>query len=129
MTKMDNLRRLKEVMLSSESLSYNDKGKQNYRRIGQKAMKELASLLQLNPYGINFNPGGIAVSGDLRLMGMCNDKKGVYIMMNKDVGLGVLYRSISHMKDYTGGRNNHLRFEDLDNEQKLKQMRSVCDGP
>jgi len=44
--------------------------------VGLEAMKELARLLDLKEFDINFNPGGIAVSGDLRLMGMWSEGSG-----------------------------------------------------
>jgi len=128
MEKITHLKELKKLMMSSESMDYNEEGKARFRRVGKAAMRELAEILELKTPDINFNPGGVAVSGDLRLMGMCNEEKGIYISINKSMpNLEVMYRSIKDMKDYTGGGNNWMRYEDLDNLEKLKSMRRVCE--
>jgi len=101
-------------MLSDESGSYNEHFKQKLKLIGKKAMKELAMLLELKEWDIHFNPGGIAFSGDLSLMGMWEEGNGVYVTMNKDFpgqAYGDFYfRSIKDMKDFTGGTNCWMRF-------------------
>lgn len=125
--KTTKLGELRKLMISDEDLRYNEEGKQRFSRVGKKAMKELAEILELDPYDINFNKGGIAVSGDLRLMGMINGETGIYISMNKDFPYmtwgGVLIRSIKHMKDYTGGSNNYIRFEDIDNPDEFLRFK------
>ena len=121
---MKYLKQLAGLMANGEYLQYNEESKTMFKRIGIKAMKELAECLELKEYDINFNPGGIAVSGDLLLMGMWTDAMGVYVSMNKDFPNAtwgqVLYRTIKHMKDYTGGNNNWLKFELLARPQELK---------
>ena len=125
---MENLKKLAWLMLSKESASYNDPFKTKFRLIGKKAMKELARLLELRPFDIQFNPGGIAVSGDLRLMGMWSEGNGVYICMNKDFPNApygqVLYRTIKHMKDFAGGPNQWMRYETLRDPVRLKDL--IC---
>lgn len=119
------LMQLAKLMCNGEILQYNEEAKAMFKRIGIKAIKELALLLELKEYEVSFNPGGIAVSGDLMLMGMWKDKLGIYISMNKDFPNApwgqVLYRTIKHMKDYTGGSNNWLRFELLAKPDELKE--------
>ena len=121
---MKYLRELASLMTDGKCLQYNEEGKVEFKRIGIKAMKELAVALELKEYNVSFNPGGIAVSGDLLLMGMWNENLGVYISMNKDFLNApwgqVLYRTIKHMKDYTGGSNNWLKFESLARPEELK---------
>ena len=89
--------------------------KWEYRRVGKAAMKEMANYLDLVEVDIHFNPAGIAVSGDLTLMGLRGDGTGIYVSMNKDIVsiCQVLYRTIKHMKDYTGGTNHWMSFEEL----------------
>lgn len=56
------------------------------------------------------NYGGIAVSGEVTLMGMWSERNGLYVQLSQS-SMGwqsFLYRQISHMKDYTGGRNQWL---------------------
>ena len=120
-----NMRELAMFLLDDESASYNEPAKQRFKTIGKKAMKELAVLLELKEYDIDFNPGGIAVSGDLRLMGMWSEENGVYILMNKDFvgqpwGEGY-FRSIKHMRDFTGGTNNWLHYRELQFPEVVKE--------
>jgi hypothetical protein len=119
------LGQLAHLMLSSESGRYNPEFKERFKKVGVKAMKELADLLELKKIDVHFNPGGIAVSGDLRLMGMWGDDDGIYISMNKDFPNNpwghVLYRTIKHMKDFSGGPNNYFEFDLLQHPEALKQ--------
>ena len=125
---METLKKLARLMLSEESGSYNEAFKTKFRLIGKNAMKELARLLELRPFDIQFNPGGIAVSGDLRLMGMWSEGNGVYICMNKNVPNApygqILYRTIKHMKDFAGGPNQWMRYETLRDPVRLKEL--IC---
>ena len=119
------LNQLAFMMLSKEEAQYNPAFKEKFKRVGKKAMVELALLLDLNEFKYDFNPGGIAVSGDLTLMGMWSPENGVYVMMNKDFPNApwgqVLYRTIKHMKDYAGGPNQWLPYEALRSPEVLKQ--------
>jgi hypothetical protein len=122
---MKNMRQLAFLMLNGESGSYNEDFKERFKRVGKKAMKELAGLLELKDYDINFNPGGIACSGDLRLMGMWDESHGAYIMMNKNFPNApwgqILYRTIKHMKDFTGGPNCWLEYSVLQFQDAMKE--------
>jgi hypothetical protein len=119
------LNQLAYLMMNGEEGKYNEDFKKKYKMVGLKAMKELARLLDLKEFDINFNPGGIAVSGDLRLMGMWSEGSGVYITMNKDFPHrpwgDVLYRTIKHTKDFTGGPNNWLEFKLLQFPEVLRE--------
>lgn len=59
------------------------------------------------------NHGGIAVSGEITLMGMWDDGDGLYFQISQSAtGMrAFLYRSISHMKDYSGGVNRWLSYD------------------
>lgn len=120
---MKNFLKLAELMNNDESGCYNQDFKEKFKKEGKKAMREVAEALELKEYDISFNPGGIAVSGDLRLMGMWSEGNGIYISMNKDfpgASWGqILYRRIKHMKDFTGGTNNWYKFSDMFDLQKF----------
>jgi len=122
---MKYLRQLAFLMLSDERAQYNEAFKEKFKKVGEKAMTELALLLDLKEFTYHFNPGGIAVSGDLTLMGMWGPENGVYVTMNKDFPNApwgqVLYRSIKHMKDYTGGPNKWFGYELLQFPEALKE--------
>ena len=114
--------------MSKESLRYNGEGKKIFRKIGLKAMRELAELLELEEYDINFNPAGIACSGDLRLIGIWSEGNGIYVSMNKDfpntLWGQVLYRTVEHMEDWTGGPNCYFMFSQLGDPGELKVILS-----
>lgn len=104
--------------------------KKKFEATGKKAMKELASLLGMVDFDIGFNRAGMACSGDLRLMGFDRDGRGVYFLMNKDFtsAFGVLYRTIKHMKDFTGGRNHYFPFEELKTPELIRKRISELHG-
>lgn len=59
------------------------------------------------------NYGGIAVSGEITLMGMWSGGNGLYLQLSQSAmgWQSFLYRQISYMKDYTGERNQWLPVE------------------
>ena len=122
---MKKMRELGLLMLNGESGGYNGAFKARFKAIGKKAMKELAVLLELKEHDVSFNPGGIAVSGDLTLMGMWDEGTGVYVTMNKDFPNkpwgDVLFRTIKDMRDFTGGPNQYFRFNLLQFPEALKE--------
>ena len=94
---------------SSNINGYNDanqKVKNNFHRIGKAALKSLASDLGYRPqdYRLSSNKAGIAVSGEVVL-----HTANLYIQISgfSFENSTVLYRTCDHIKDYTGGRNNH----------------------
>jgi len=99
--------------VQNNDLCYDQSAKDKFKEIGLQAMKRLASALKLREFKASFNACGIAVSGDLHLMGMFNDVMGVYITISKGAfnnnGCTFLYRTIKNMEDYSGGANNYFR--------------------
>jgi hypothetical protein len=90
---------------------YNEELKGEYRWLGRRVLKALATALGLAPgqYDIRWNPGGIAVSGDHRLH---SDK--LYVAMDDNCGFGFFYfRSCKGRKDYSGGPNQSVRWVDF----------------
>lgn len=122
---MKNLMQLAFLMTNDEPGRYNEEFKKKLKSVGIRAMRELAELLELKEFDVNFNPAGIACSGDLRLIGMWENGNGIYVMMNKDFpdrpSGDVLYRTVRHMKDWTGGGNNYFEFALLGSPCELKK--------
>ena len=73
-------------------------------------LRALAKDLGFEKFKVTTNPGGIAVSGEVTLMGMWNDGNGLYLQIFQSVTLSreFLYRHISHMKDYSSGPNQWI---------------------
>jgi len=115
--------------ISSHTLTYNHENKDQFKTMGLQAMRILASRLKLKEFEASFNPGGIAVAGDLHLMGMFNDEVGIYISISGSSFRGgeysFLYRTIKHMKDYSGGANCYLSNVKND-KQVIDTIHRLC---
>jgi hypothetical protein len=90
-------------------------------------LRTLGNDLGFKEYRVTNNHGGIAVSGEITLMGMWNDGNGLYFQINQPFRPfdAFLYRSITHMKDYTGGSNQWLEcgmFRDGDYEKLIETV-------
>ena len=73
-------------------------------------LRVLGNDLGFKEFKVTNNHGGIAVSGEITLMGMWGDSNGLYFQLNQPLRPfnSFLYRSIKHMKDYSGGTNQWL---------------------
>lgn len=112
--------------LETHSLSYNQEAKDRFKTIGLATMRKLAKELKLKTFEASFNAGGIAVAGDLHLMGMFNDNVGIYFSITDGSfarnSVSIMFRTIKHMKDYSGGSNQWMsgdEFSDLENVKRL----------
>lgn len=103
-------------IIDGRGMTYNQRNKDKFKEHGLAAMRKLAKHLKLREFEASFNPGGIAVPGDLHLMGMFNDNVGIYIQISQGVfstNFECMYRTIKNMKDYSGGSNNWAKDKDL----------------
>lgn len=83
--------------------------KAEYLQKGKTFLRALAKDLHFSESKVSANPGGIAVAGEITLMGMWSEGNGIYIQIRENDFLGcILYRGIQHMKDYRGDRNRFL---------------------
>lgn len=73
-------------------------------------MRGLGNDLGFAEFKVRNNHGGIAVSGEITLMGMWSDGNGLYFQINQPMQPfnAFLYRTIKNMKDYSGGQNQWL---------------------
>ncbi|GHU93039.1 hypothetical protein FACS1894208_01670 [Clostridia bacterium] len=73
-------------------------------------LRTLGKDLGFTEMKVTKNPGGIAVSGDVTLMGMWNDGNGLYFNLSQSYlhGNPQLYRVITNMRDFHGDRNRWL---------------------
>lgn len=73
-------------------------------------LRTLGKDLCFNEFKVTNNYGGIAVSGEITLMGIWNDGNGLYFQLNQPLQPfnAFLYRSIKSMRDFSGGRNQWL---------------------
>ena len=73
-------------------------------------LRGLGNDLGFTEFKVTNNHGGIAVSGEITLMGMWSDGNGLYFQLNQPMPSfdSFLYRNIKNMKDYSGGHNQWL---------------------
>ena len=73
-------------------------------------LRALGNDLGLKEFKVRTNPGGIAVSGDVTLMGIWSDGTGLYFQLDQPLKPfdNFLYRTIKSMKDYSGGYNQWI---------------------
>ena len=73
-------------------------------------LRTLGNDLGFKEFKVTNNHGGIAVSGEITLLGMWGDGNGLYFQINQPLQPfnAFLYREIKHIKDYRGERNQWL---------------------
>jgi len=73
-------------------------------------LRALGNDLGFKEFKVTKNYAGIAVSGEITLMGMWGDGNGLYLQISQPITQQreFLYRSITHLKDYSGGNNRWL---------------------
>lgn len=117
----NNMRRLADLLGRDLGYIWGERecgpngAKRTFLNVGRAFLRTLSKDLGLRDARITSNPGGIAVSGDCTLMGMWEDG-GIYVMLTQlDCGgeRVMYYRTIRHMRDYTGGYNHWLLRGDL----------------
>lgn len=109
--------------------SYNQENKKFFATKSKAFLKLLAKELGLNEFKVTYEKSGIACAGDPRLMGMWDDNTGIYVAIDGDKSLGgtnIMFRTIKHMKDYTGGYNRWLNADDTSMEDMVLIMKSHC---
>ena len=76
-------------------------------------LRALGNDLGFTDFKVTNNYGGIAVSGEITLIGMWGEDNGLCLQLFQSVTLkqDFMYRTIKHMKDYTGGTNQWLPIE------------------
>jgi len=120
---MSNEDKFIDFCIWNKGVQLDEEKKVEFRRLGRLYLKALLrkieSIFPLPEKEIHYNPSGPAMSGDHRLMAMFNNELGFYIFFNLEASadLGICYRTIKYMKDYTGGPNNWISFNsarDLD---------------
>ncbi len=117
----NHMRKLAELL--SCGLGYiwgeNESGPNGDKKVflntGKTFLRALAKDLGLRDVQVSASPGGIAISGSCSLIGMW-EESGVHIQISQSCFGGeftVLYRTVRHRKDYTGGENHWLTRDDL----------------
>ena len=116
-----NMRKLADLLSHDLSYIWGEReggpngDKKVFLNTGKVFLRALSKDLGLQDVSVSSNPGGIAVSGECTLMGMWQTN-GLYVQLSQpcfDRENVLLYRTIRHSKDYSGGRNLFLTRRDL----------------
>jgi hypothetical protein len=88
-------------------------------------LRALGKDLSFSEMKVLTNPAGIAVSGEVSLYGMWGERNGLYFQINQPIQPfdAFLYRTITSMKDYSGGPNQWAScslFEDQEYDRLLR---------
>lgn len=103
----------------TKSCAYDEEQKRRFHSTARSRLKKLAAELDLaaGTFDIRSNRGGIAVSGEITLH---HDR--FYLQVSQfglSSGHGILIRTCKGRKDFTGGTNNFVRFQLLDDVPAL----------
>ena len=84
--------------------------KKEFHAKSKAFLRALGKDLGFQEHKVTNNHGGIAVSGEITLMGMWGGANGLYFQISQALPPfnSFLYRSISHMNDFSGGMNQWL---------------------
>lgn len=101
------------INIATTPVAYNDSAKREFLRVGRQMAIRMAAMMGLNEdqYEVRVNKGGVAVSGEVTLHTDTH-----YIQFSQYTGIlekGFLVRSCKGRKDYVGGRNHFVKWEDL----------------
>ena len=89
--------------------------KKKFHTTGRAFLSALGKELGFGEFKVKKSHSGIAVSGEVSLIGLWREGNGLYIQLRQDLMFNtcILYRSIRHMKDYSGGANNFIGMSDM----------------
>ncbi len=103
---------MKEIyhFISQQFTDYYNITKKQFHTKSAAFLKALANDLKFKEFKVTKNYGGVAVSGEITLMGMWSENNGLYLQLSQFIPNkhALLYRQIFHMKDYTGGINQWI---------------------
>lgn len=103
---------------------FSEVNKRKFHMTGRAICRELAKMmgLEIGEYKISSNKAGPAVMGEVTLHTM-----GVYFQLQGDSFNGrILFRSCVGLKDYSGGQNQWMPFEELlDLERVAKKLADI----
>ena len=115
---------------NGSNLGYNAPLKSEFARLAKAAAREIQSELPFVESKISYNKAGIACSGEVGLMGMFENGVGIYIKLDEPAfsneSITFLYRTITGMKDYSGGSNNYMSNESIEQGTVIRRIKTLC---
>lgn len=109
-----------------------NRDKKVFLNTGKAFLRALARDLGFAEFNVSDNPSGIAVSGDCSLIGMWESgSSGLYICLSQPCFQKenvLLYRTVRHIKDYSGGYNQYITRRELENLSYSQLLNRLADG-
>lgn len=107
------------INLATTPVAYNESAKREFLRVAKQMAIHLAVRMGLNEdhYDVRVNKAGIAVSGEVTLH---TDRH--YVQFGQSQPGSFLVRSCKGRKDFTGGRNHWVKWEDLRDLDKVAEF-------
>lgn len=106
--------------------------KKVFLNTGKAFLRALARDLGFTEFDVSANPAGIAVSGDCSLIGMwAGGNSGLYINIGQlccDRERVMYYRTVRHIKDYSGGHNQFVTRRELETLSCGQLLNRLADG-
>jgi hypothetical protein len=117
------------IKLATSKLSYKSHAKAEFLRQSEQLCHILAAKMGLNEdqYDVRTNPGGIAVSGDVVL-----HTDNLYVNLSQSAlgpDQGFMYRKCQGRKDFTGGPNRWMKWEQLVDLDSIRNALQEDAGP
>ena len=111
-----NMQRLAELLGQDLTYIFGEKesgpngAKREFLLKGRAFLRALAKDLGFQESDVSSNAAGIGVSGDVSLSGMWSAGNGLCLVLEQPTYTDAcaLYRTITSLKDYTGGHNNFM---------------------
>jgi cytolysin (calcineurin-like family phosphatase) len=112
----------------STPTSYNEDGKNYFQKVGRQFLFDVKTVIdkkvQIQDFRVDYNKGGIAVSGDHSLKIMLTDDYGFVLYISEPTMGGLpwaMARTITSMTDHAGGENVWIKDDYLETPEKLSQ--------
>lgn len=109
-------------------LEYHEENKNKFKSLAMSFMKAVAKAYPDCDSDVSWNAGGVAVSGDASVR-IFNGDTGIHIFTSTGYRSALFIRTISSMKDYTGGANNWCNFTDNGYANLIRFMERVLGAP
>lgn len=134
----NNMRKLADLLGRDLSYVWGEResgpngDKKVFLNMGKAFLRALARDLGFAEFNVSANPGGIAVSGDCSLIGMwAGGNSGLYIKITQpccDRERVMHYRTVRHIKDYSGGYNQYITRRELETLSYSQLLNRLADG-
>lgn len=117
------------IKTARKYVGYDAEAKKKFHRQAETVLKNLAKMLgyKEGDYDLRHNEGGIAVSGEITL-----HSDNLYVQFSQSAlgaNQGFMWRTCKGRKDYTGGPNQWMKWEQLENLETvasiMKRMQSI----